>query len=322
LTKVQTIDSKPSTASEKKTHTVLDTIIFTLENLEAWLSPPFQRPIKENDKVRALAEELKENGGIMPGIMTLGKLDGKTYIIDGQHRKAAFKLSGLREGYVDLRIHYVNSMAEMGEEFVKLNSQLNRMKPDDILRGLEPSIDALTTIRKHCPFVGYDNIRRGDKQPILSMSMTLRAWYGSSRDVPSPNGAVMSTAAMAETIGTDETKHLIDFLSVAYDAFGRDREYQRLWAGLNLILCMWLYRRMVISQYSMKTPKLTKEQFKKCLMSLSANSNYVEWLVGRNMSERDRSPAYNKIKTMFAQRIMDDTGKKPYLPLPTWATHV
>jgi hypothetical protein len=49
-------------------------------------------------------------------------------------------------------------MADMGEEFVNLNSQLVTMRPDDIRRGLEGTIEALPTIRRECPFVGYDMI--------------------------------------------------------------------------------------------------------------------------------------------------------------------
>src|SRR5439155_2436385 len=40
-----------------------------------------------NDKVRALAEQVKADGGVMPGIITLGVVDGVTYLIDGQHRR-------------------------------------------------------------------------------------------------------------------------------------------------------------------------------------------------------------------------------------------
>src|SRR5262245_34334482 len=97
---------KPQTPVEKKTRTVVDTIMVTPKLLEAWQSPPFQRPVRENEKVRLLAEELKDNGGVWPGIITLGIFEGVTYIIDGQHRKFSFLLSGLEEGYTDVRIHY------------------------------------------------------------------------------------------------------------------------------------------------------------------------------------------------------------------------
>jgi hypothetical protein len=84
---------------------------------------------------------------------------------------------------------------------------------------------------------------------------------------------------------------------------------------------MWIYRRMVLDQYSPKTPRLTKDLFRKCLMSLSADENYLDWLVGRSLGERDRSPAYNRIKAAFAKRIEIETGKKPLMPSPAWSSH-
>lgn len=312
---------KPKTASEKKTRTVVDTIRFTPETLKNWKLPEFQRDVKINEKVRTLAEQLKEDDGVMPGIITLGVVDGVTYLIDGQHRREAFMISGLEEGFSDVRIHYFNSMADAGEEFVKLNSQLVRMRPDDILRGLENSVQALREIRKKCPFVGYDMIRRGTHSPIVSMSMILRAWRGSSTEVPAPHGVAASAKSLAETLTDDELRGLIGFLSCAIEGFGRDPEYARLWGGLNIVLCMWLYRRMVLSQWSPQTPRLTQATFAKCLMSLSASAPYMDWLVGRHLGERDRSPAYNKLKTLFAQRLETETGKKVRMPSPAWAAH-
>jgi len=75
---------------------------------------------------------------------------------------------------------------------------------------------------------------------------------------------------------------------------------------------------MVISQYSPKTPKLTKEQFTKCLMSVSANSLYNDWLLGRRLCDRDRAPAYQRIRAAFVDRIRADTGKKASMPAPAW----
>ena len=116
-----------------------DTLVVTQAVLKSWKLPPFQRPLRENEKVRALVEELKSNGGVLPGVLTLGHLskDRSTYIVDGQHRLHAFELSELKEVYADVRIIDFDSVDEMGEEFVKLNSSLVRMRPDDVLRGLE-----------------------------------------------------------------------------------------------------------------------------------------------------------------------------------------
>jgi hypothetical protein len=312
---------KPSSAVEKKTRTVVDTILLTPDSVMKWISPPFQRPVKENDKVRALAEQLKEDGGVLPGIITLGVLDSKTYIVDGQHRRAAFLISGLDEGYTDVRTHFFKTMADMGEEFVNLNSQLVRMRPDDMLRGLESSLPLLARIREYCPFVGYDMIRRGANSPIVSMSAVMRQWRASSFEVPSLSASGLSSAVMAQHLTEEEAQHLINFLHLAVQAFGRDPEYVRLWGALNMTMCMWLYRRMVLGldhQHHKRTERISPDLFKKCLMALSANGDYLDWLVGRNMSDRDRSPAYTKIKHAFAKRIFTENGKKPALPSPVW----
>ena len=287
--------------------------------LEAWLSPHFQRPLKENDKVRALAEQLKNAGGVWPGIITLGVLDGRTYLIDGQHRKLAFAISKLEIGYTDVRIHHFTDMAEMGEEFVLLNSQLVRMQPDDILRGLEASYEPLALIRKRCPFVGYDQVRRDSSSPIVSMSMIIRSWYAGSRETPSIGG--MSATAMAQSLTFHEAEELSGFLNEAFVAFGRDPEYYRLWSALNITMCIWMYKRLVLSQYSAKTPKITREQFRKRLMSLSADSDYLDYLVGRKLGDRDRSPCYQRIKGNFSKRLRSELGQDVKLPAPDWVHH-
>lgn len=311
---------RPQTPSEKKTRTVVDTIMVTPALLEKWKSPPFQRPVKQNEKVRALAEELKRDGGVWPGIITLAILDGVVYLIDGQHRKESFMLSGLLEGFTDVRTHYVNTMAEMGEEFVRLNSQLASMRPDDILRGLESSIEGLHKLRMHCPFIGYDSIRRNTNCPVVGVSLVLRAWRGSMGETPSHTATGMSAAAIAESMVIKEYESLIEFLNLALGGFGRDPQYGRLWSALNLIMCMWLYRRLVTHpEMSSKVQPISKELFKKCLMSLSATSDYVDWLHGRQIGERDRAPAYARVKAVFAARIQAETNKKVYLPQPAWA---
>lgn len=308
---------KPKTHAERQTRTVVDTLLVTPELLSCWLSPPFQRQVRENDKVRALAEQLKHEGGVWPGIVTLGVLEGKMYIVDGQHRRAAFLISGLKEGFTDVRIHHFTSMADMGDEFVLLNSQLSRMKPDDILRGLEQSVPALQEIRSRCPFVGYDMVRRCESSPLVSMSVAVRCWKAASMDTP--QSSTISASDLGHTLVEDEANWLCDFMILAHEGFGRDEEYARLWGALNLILCMWLYRRLVLTQYSAKSPRLSKDLFKKCLMSLSANTAYVDWLLGRKMGERDRAPAYARVKTLFAQRLEAELHRKVLLPQPAWA---
>lgn len=307
---------KPKTTAEKRTSSALDTIEITEAVMGAWKAPPFQRPLRVNEKLQAIAKLISEDG-VIPGVITIGVLDGDAYILDGQHRSEAYRMSGLPVAYADVRYLHCSSMAHMGEEFVNLNSRIVSIRPDDILRGLEGTYAPLRAIRERCKFVGYDMIRRNDKAPIVSMSMALRVWRGSAAEVPAHSG--QSAAALAQTITDEEAEQLASFLTLCYQAWGRDPQFRVLWNTLNLMLCAWMFRRLVISQHSPKTPRLNRELFCKCLMSLSAESQYVDWLVGRKLSERDRSPAYARLKKIFSVRLASELGHAVKLPAPAWA---
>ncbi len=309
---------KPKTAIEKRTHTTVDTIMVTPERLSKWKLPSGQRPLKENEKVRMIAEGIKNDGGVIPGIITLGVFEGAYWIIDGQHRLHAFLLSGLQEGYVDVRFLHAETMADINREFVELNSKLVIMRPDDFLRGLEGSIPSLQEIRKACPFIGYDQLRRAPGSPIISMSAALRCWNGSRRETPSLTG-LGSAVTLAEGLEAEDVGSMIDFYKIAREAFGHESQYTMLWLGLNVVLCMWLYRNIVLKQHSPKVPRLDKVTFKKCLLAVSADSSYQDWLMGRRMGDRDRSPAYARLKGIFVKRLEIELGKKVPLPQPDWA---
>lgn len=310
---------KPKTSAQMSTQTTLDTIEVSPDQIKSWKVPPFQRPLRINDKVIQLSTKIRDDGGVIPGVIVLGVLNKDRYIVDGQHRREAFLLSECLTGYVDIRVLHFDDMAQMGEEYVNLNSRLVNMRPDDVLRGIEDTFPALGKIRKMCAFVGYDQIRRSEKSPVLSMSALLRCWAASSTEVPRPSGG-QSALTLARTLSVDEADTCIGLLTIAYAAWGRDMSSSRLWANLNLTICMWLYRRLVITPYSPSTPRMTKELFTKCLMSLAADPQYADWLVGRTSGQRDGSPAYNRIKAAFAKRIEIETGKKPRLPQPAWAS--
>lgn len=315
----------PIRRASKAARTQMDTVIVNSQVLKEWHNPPFQRPLRINDKVRQISEGLKEDGGMIPGVITLGVIEkGKpwagTYLLDGQHRVEAFRISELEEGLADVRICHFSTMAEMGEMFVELNSKIVSMRPDDVLRGLEGSLEVLRFIRRSCEFVGYDNIRRGQSAPILSMSQVLRAWEFSRGETPGGGGA--SALHLANDLTHDSAKQLTAFLALADKAWGRQIEYARLWGALNLTMCMWLYRQLVLDteRRIRRSIVLKTEQFCKCLMSLSADGDYIDWLQGRLMRERDRAPCYSKIKTIFIRRIKDDTNEKAHLPSPAWDT--
>lgn len=320
------INLKGGRSAPKSQSSRMETMIVSIDQVRQWRVPPFQRPIRINAKVMSIAEQLKRGEVMISGIVTLGKIarDPTHYIVDGQHRLEAFRISELAEIIVDLRIIEFDDMAEMAEEFVRLNSALVRMRPDDILRGLEPTSTVLGTIKKECPFVGYDQVRRGNANAILSMSAVLRCWAGSAGETPTATaGAGISASQVAAQMDADSTQQLVRFLKCAFEAWGRHPEYYRLWSNLNLCLTMWLWRQLVLDTQrggNKRIVVLTEAQFRKCLTALTASANYLDWLIGRNMTERDRSPAYAKIKELFVSRLSTETTRKVQLPQPSWAS--
>lgn len=311
-------------AAPKPVQSRMDTLIITPEMVNAWKIPSFQRPLRINAKVQMVTEKIKQTEAI-EGVLTLGMLKGSSalYIVDGQHRIEAFKLSGLSEVIADVRIVVFADLAEMADEFVQLNSNLVKMRPDDILRGLESSTVALQTIRKSCEFVGYDQIRRGSNSPIVSMSALLRCWSAAQFETPAGSNST-SAAGLSQSFDQVSIQNLIAFLATAHSAWGRDPEYFRLWGNLNLALCMWLWNKLVIDRDRFGGKRyavLNIPQFKRCLMSVSADGDYLAWLPGRNLGERDRSPCYTRLKANFVRRLAaDGGGKKPALPSPAWAS--
>lgn len=316
------------TAITHPTSSKMDTLEITPEEIGVWRVPPFQRPVRVNAKVQAMAQALQANGGVIDGVVTLGRLvkdkDRATYIVDGQHRLEAGRISGLPKMYTDVRICEFESMAHMADEFVRLNSSLVRMRPDDVLRGCEPSLPLLRKITQECPFVGYGQIRRNNKSnPVLGMSALLRCWGASANETPTPSGGA-SAQELANTLTEASAEELIRFLALAHSAWGRDQEYLRLWGNLNLVMCMWLYRRLVLDRDRKGSKRyiiLNMKQFRNCLMSLSADTHYLEWLVGRTVSETNRSPCYKHLKTAWTKRLRhDEPSMSIKFPMPAWAS--
>lgn len=317
---------KGTKAAPKSLRSSMETLIITSDQVNEWRIPPFQRPLRVNAKVQAIAEEMKANGCEISGVVTLGRLTGDPvyYVVDGQHRVEAFRLSGMKEIIADVRVVHFDSMADMSDEFVRLNTALVRMRPDDLLRGLTPGLPPLQKIMRECSFVGYDQVRRGGESgPVVGLSAVIRCWDTSGRDVPT-SSSHGSIGQIAMALDEDSARKLIRFLNLAHEAWGRDPEYYRLWANCNLGLCMWLYRRIVLDtsrRGGVRIAVLKDDQFSKCMVALSANPKYLEWLRGRLLNDRDRSPGYTRIKTIFARRLVDEGITKTGLPSPPWASN-
>ncbi len=302
----------------------METMLISRDEATAWIVPAFQRPLRINEKVRALAEDLRTNGGFISGVLTLGALkgDNKTYIVDGQHRMEAFKMSELPECIADVRTCTFDNLADMADEFVLLQQSLVRMRPDDVLRGLEASTHSLQVIRATCPFVGYDQIKKGNEySSVVSMSAVLKLWVGSRPETPARHSNHGTPAQIAKQIEDAEVANLCKFLHVAHAAWGRDVNYGRLWNGLNLGICMWTYRRTVLDEdrAAKRSAVLNTDQFKRCLMSISADADYLDWLSGRVLTDFHRAPCYRRLKNLFVARLKAEGMDNPRLPAPAWA---
>ncbi len=310
---------RPSSFEEKKTRSTVDTVELNAKRVASWKVPPFQRELKINKKVEEVAKQIEADGGVLPGIITLGVLDGDVYMVDGQHRIAAFTTSGCEVGYADARTVFFENMADMAAEFEQLNSQLVTLRPDDKLRALEHSIEALQVIRKKCTYVGYGQVRRNGKSAVLSMSTLVRVWAGSKAETPvSTIGA--TTAAKAMT--TADALAAAEFFGLCYTSWQRDKEFARLWSGLNLMILAWMYRRMVLGEHGSsglrRYNRLSPDQFRRGLTSLSAEASYLEYLVGRHATDRDRTPTYNRICSLFRRRLAAEVTKLQF-PAPAWS---
>lgn len=297
--------------------------------IASWQLPNFQRPLRTNDKVKALSAEIKHNGGIMHGgPFTLGRVDGDPiiYLVDGQHRREAFLITDLEECLIEVRIRRFPDQAAMSRSFVEINTKLVTMRPDDVLRALEEYKPLLQKIRAHCPFVGYTNIRRGGKfeSALLSMSVLLRTWKHASYDTPPVSGSGGSAQDLAENLELEEVNKMIPFLLVAREAWGDHPENYRLWAGGNLVLVMWLWRHLV-SDYvpegrGHKARRITITEFRNGMIALSRDAVYMQRILYSTLrSDRDKSVLYNSMKAIFARRLSEDTTEKVRLPEPPWA---
>lgn len=312
----------------KAKRSAMETLIFTRAEVLTWKIPPFQRPVRVNDKVLGAAEQMRKDGGIIPGVLTLGRLgtDKTIYLVDGQHRIEAFKIAECIECLADARMCTYTSMADMADDFVELNASLVKMRPDDILRGLEESLPQLRRIRASCDFVTYGQVKRNTtEKAVIGMSQLLRCWNGSRPEGMSSYSP--SATALAQSLEAEDVDHLILFMQIARSAWGADEENYRLWGSLNLTMCMWLFRRVVLDKARgvKRAVVLTHDEFRKCLMGASAAPEYVEWLMGRKLGERDRSPCYARLKAIFTRRLQAEgkggkAGKQLMFPQPSWST--
>lgn len=305
------------TKPQKTTRTRTDTISFTVEDIDKWKRPLFQREVKHTARFKDCAELIRTNDGVIPGMVTLGIENGTNdiYKVDGNHRTEAAKATGLGLFYADVRYVY-GTMEDFAEEYSRLNEQISATRPDDRLRAaavINPRINRLIAT---CKVVGF----KAGKKPKLkiSMSSVLRAWNNASRGTPATRGRAAAATDIIKAMSDADFQHLTNLLGHCERAWGRDEEYSNLWSQMNLTMVIWLYCRLVIEDpKSVKLKRLTSSLFENCLMELSVDLRYCEWLKGKNGGNH-RNPCYAKVKERFAKRIKSDTGVKPNLPQPSW----
>lgn len=300
-------------------------LILEPDIVNEWVIPEgVQRNLHVNKHVCNLRDELLSNGGVLTSIISLGRVAGdpRTFVVDGMHRLEAFKMAGIPELYVEVKTTDFDSMADLAKEFVKAQTPLVRMTPDDSLRAMANFTPALAAVKEKCSFVGYDNVRRKGGGTMLSMSAVIRTWTGSRGETPSLTSNGKSAQDMAHDLDEKEVENLCRFLNLAFAVWNVNPEYFGLWANLNMCMTMWLYRTLVIEKPSTAKRYLhvSEDHFQKCLMSVSANQLYIDWLKGRQMSERDRSPCYRHLRGIFSARLRDEIGpgKHIKLPQPSW----
>ena len=311
---------EPPVKAHKGTKTRADYALVNHEVVESWERPFFQRPININRKVKDLASHIAaSNPPALPGVIWLAVYDGRIWIVDGQHRKKSFLISGVPEAFADIMYFYPDSLAEMGQKFRDLNRNLVSMEADDQLRSLEEDVESLKEIRRVCPFIVYG--REKKKKTTLSMSVAIRAWFGALTDIPTwPSEA---SYELVTNLNKEMTEDLTFFMNLCHSAWGDEPRKAKLWGFLNLIVCAWLYRRLVLSPNSSRSVKLTAKEFQACLVAIGNDQEYVDWLVGRNVAVRDRSPCYTRVKSIIVDYLAQaNKGVRPSLPAPDWAAHL
>lgn len=326
-------------STPKKDLARMEVMEITPEGLSEWKLPGMQRPLIRTKRTEEAAAEMqqeaaknKDASATITGVITLGKIGRDTFLIDGQHRLYGAFLLACREllvhggvlvkrALVDVSLRTFEDDAEMAREFIRLNSQLNPTKPDDVMRALAFASPHLQRIEKALPFIGYDLTRENKKTKMLSMSSAIRTWFGSGGIVPAPGPT--APEIVNKYLDEQHTDKLIEFYNMCVEAGWNHESFRRLWSALNLGIVMWIYRRVVLGE-TMRygagghAPMvLTREQFIVCLRTLM-EPKYMEDLVGHSLRYQDRVPCYTRIKEHFTPALKDMGIEAPRFPMAQW----
>jgi hypothetical protein len=307
-----------------------DAVLVTADEVETWTLPKFQRTQKDNAKVDAYREKVRVSDGcVSGGVITLGRIPGdpNIYKVDGQHRLYAALTSGVIQFLLTIHIKRYADFGEMANDYIELQDSLVPMRRDDVLKAAMENKPSLQAIVTQCSFVGFDQIRRATTaQKLVSMSAVLNCWIGSDAETP----GAKSSGRVPDNLPDSEVSNLCMFLNLCYSAWGNHSEYFRLWGNLNMCMLMWMFRQLVLKNQIGIARKLTHttidaNTFRKCMVAITSDSNYYDWLYGKNMRERDRGPCYRKLRDVFVRRLNDEeikagrVVKKLKFPSPAWS---
>jgi hypothetical protein len=301
-----------ATPEEKKIRTKSEVVVIDKAFIESLKKPPSQRELRVTKPVKELIEEYKNGREEHSGTIVVGVVDKELYLLDGQHRIYCQTASGVTEMLASVKWHWFDTLEELAVEWARLNRQLSRTTPNDVLKAEEGQCEALQIIRsKTAGKVGYHS-------KSLSMSQILRMWSATSSEVPTTTGGA-AALIVAKGMSAEEADRLAEFINLCYSAWGRDKEVAVLWNVPNLITCAWLYRRLIVNPSKIsRSSNFTKALFKECLMALAAESSYLSFLKGRNWVPQMRSPVYIRIRDIIAKRYKQETGIRCKLPQANW----
>ena len=301
-----------ATPEEKKIRTKSEVVIIDRAFIDSLKKPPSQRELRETAAVRALIEEYKSGREEHSGTIVVGVVNKELYLLDGQHRIYCQQKAGVSEMLASVKWHWFDTLEELAIEWARLNRQLSRTTPNDVLKAEEGTCEALKIIRtKTNGKVGYSS--KG-----LSMSQIIRMWASTASEVPTTTGGA-SALVYAHSMSDEEAEKLADFINICYAAWGRDKQTLVLWNIPNLITCAWLYRRLILNPSKIsRSSNFTKPLFKECLTALGADSAYLSFLKGRNWVPQMRSPVYIRLRDIFAKRYREEVGVRCKLPQINW----
>jgi len=252
----------------------MEVTVISKAEARRWVVPEeVQRKYRETKKHEGLVEYIEENEEI-PDVIMLGTLpnDPTIYIVDGQHRQVKFLASRVNEAFARIRWEEYDTMEQIGLAFYTANGGKSLLtSADDMLRSKHLSSPPLYRLVTECPFIGFDYIRFGDGGPVMSASAAVKSWIASGLDKPR-SALGKSVGVLVDNVTDEETEDMIRFYKMCYKVWGKDKENRRMWLNINVALCAWLYRRLVLGQKKIgRLSSLTEEEFEYCLATLAAN---------------------------------------------------